>query len=147
MLGQVRLNIRSFCQNAGYGRSNLEKGQLLVMKPEVDNKQDKYATVVKTLDGDIVGRVFLLLSESARRMMRNSHKLGILLVPTFIKLNEVEVTDCHGKRYMENQQEIQVDFLVTNKSSKNVRASLLLKALKWKGIEFVEAEEIQTNNC
>ena len=111
------------------------------MKPEVDNKRDKYAIVVKTLDGDIVGRVSLLLSESPRRMMRNSHKLGIALHPTFVKLNEVEVTDRRGKRYLEDQPEIQVDFLATNKSSREVRASLLLKALKLKGIEVVEAED------
>ena len=135
------MNLRGFPQNAGYGPVNLERGQLLVMKPEVDNEHDKYATVVKTLDGNIVGRVALPLSKSARKMMQNARKLGIDLHPTFIKLNEVEVTERGGKRYLEDQPEIQVDFGVTNNSSKKVRASLVSVAIKWKGIEFVEVEE------
>ena len=66
--------------------------------------------------------------------------MGIDLHPTFIELNEVEVTERGRKRYLEDQPEIQVDFEVTNNSSKEVRASLVSVAMKWKGIEFVEVE-------
>ena len=85
MLEQVWFNLRGFSQNAGYGPSNLEQGQLLVVKPEDDNKRDKNATLVKTLDGNIVGRVSLPLSKYARKMMRDAHDLGSKLHPTFIK--------------------------------------------------------------
>ena len=111
------MNLRGFPQNVGYGPVNLEKGRQLVMKPEVGNEHNKYTTVVRTLDGDIVGLVALPLSKSARKMMRDIRKLGMDLFPTFIKLNEVEVREPGGKRYWEDQREIQVEFVVTNNST------------------------------
>ena len=56
-LGYTHLNLRGFEQNVGYDRIILEENQELIMSRDNDNKYDNNATVVKTVDGFIVGRV------------------------------------------------------------------------------------------
>ena len=57
VLGHSIMNLRGFSQNVGYGRIHLETNQQLIMFRDIHNKYDKQVTVVKTMDGLIVGRV------------------------------------------------------------------------------------------
>ena len=101
----------------GYGVRDLKKGQELVMEREFKNKHDSHATVVKTLEGDIVGRVKKQLSRSAKKIMRQVKKLGIHSCASFVKMNETLVWENNGKKYLEDQPEIEVEFLLNNSST------------------------------
>ena len=57
LLEYSMMYLRGFPQNVGYDCNSLENGQELIMTPDVDNKYDNLATVVKTLDEFIVRRV------------------------------------------------------------------------------------------
>ena len=67
------------------------------MARDVDNKYDNLATVVKTLDGFIVGRVLKPLTKSCQLMMNTVDVLPINLRVSFIRLNGTEVKERNGK--------------------------------------------------
>ena len=100
----------------GYDRICLEENQELIMSRDVDNKYDNLGTVVKTLDGFIVGRVPKPLTKPCRVMMNTVDVLSINLRVSFIKLNGTEVREKNGKRYWEDQPEIRVEFVTEKKS-------------------------------
>ena len=111
------------------------------MSRDNDNKYDNNATVVKTVDGFIVGRVPKKFTQSCRVMMDTIDVLSINLSVSFIKLNGTEVREKTGKRYWEDQPEIRVDFLTEEKKINKIRERLLHISKQWKGIEFIEVEE------
>ena len=125
----------------GYDRIILEENQELIMSRDNDNKYDNNATVVKTVDGFIVGRVPKKFTQSCRVMMDTIDVLSINLSVSFIKLNGTEVREKTGKRYWEDQPEIRVDFLTEEKKINKIRERLLHISKQWKGIEFIEVEE------
>ena len=102
----------------GYDRIILDENQELIMSRDNTKKYDNNATVVKTLDGFIVGRVPKQFTKSCRVMMDTVDILSINLSVSFIKLNGTEVREKTGKRYWEDQPEIRVDFLTEKKSQK-----------------------------
>ena len=111
------------------------------MSRDVDNKYNNLATVVKTLDGFIVGRVPKPLTKPCRVMMNTVDVLSINLRVSFIKLNGTEVKEQNGKRYWEDQSEIRVEFVTEKKSLQNIRERLLSISRQWKGIELIKVEE------
>ena len=98
LLGNTILHLRGFQQNVGYDRICLEENQELIVSRDITNKYDNHATVVKTLDGFIVGRVPKPLTKSCRVMMDTVDVLSINLSVSFIKLNGTEVREQTGKR-------------------------------------------------
>merc|ERR1719491_2381632 len=138
LVGQAWLRVRGYSQN---GDCNLKQDQILCMLKELGNKWDNDATLVKTLDGKIVGRVPRLLSTDARKMMQDAADFGAKLHLTFIQLHEVEVKDRRGKRYLEEQPEIQVDFRVKRKLTKTDRACFYELSRTWKDFHYVEADD------
>ena len=75
----------------GYDRIFLEETQELIVSRDITNKYDNHATVVKTLDGFIVGRVPESLTKSCQVMMDTVDVLSINLSVSFIKSNGTEV--------------------------------------------------------
>ena len=130
----------------GYDRICLEENQELIMSRDVINKYDNHATVVKTLDGFIVGRVPKPLTKPCRVMMDTVDVLSINLLVSFIKLNGTEVREKTGKRYWEDQPEIRVEFVTEKKSLQKIRERLLSMSRQWKGIELIEVEEEMEND-
>ena len=100
----------------GYDRITLEENQELIMSRDNDNKYDNNATVVKTVDGFIVGRVPKKFKKSCRVTMDTIDVLSINLSVSFIKLNGTEVREKTGKQYWEDQLKIRVDFLTEEKN-------------------------------
>ena len=125
----------------GYDWICLEEIQELIVSRDNTNKYDNYATVVKTLDGFIVGRNPKPLTKSCRVMMDTVDVLSINLSVSCIKLNGTEVREKTGKRYWEDQPEIRVDLLTEKKSLNKIRERLLRISRQWKGIQFIEVEE------
>ena len=86
LLGYSILHLRGFSQNVVYDRISLEKDQQLIMTRDVENKYDKQATVVKTLDGLIVGRVSKAFTKPYRVMMDTANVLSITTVSRSIDI-------------------------------------------------------------
>ena len=111
------------------------------MTPDVDNKYDNLATVVKTLDEFVVRRVAKAFTKLCRVMVQTVDVLAVNLQVSFIKLNGNEVKERNGKYYWEDQPEIRIEFVTDKKSIQTIRERLLKIAKKWKGIELIEVEE------
>ena len=99
ILGYSTLNLRGFSHNVGYGCHLLEKNQQLTISRDYNNKYDKPTTVVKTMDGFIVGRVPKGLVKPCWIMMDTVDVISLYLTVSFAKLNATEVNECNGKHY------------------------------------------------
>ena len=69
------------------------------MSRDINNKYDKQATVVKTMDGLVVGRVPKALAKPCRIMMDTVDVLSLYLKVLFVKLNATDVKERNGKSY------------------------------------------------
>ena len=132
------LTLRGFLLNVGYGRHDLEMNQQLTMSRDINNKYDKQATVVKTMDGLVVGRVPKALAKPCRIMMDTVDVLSLYLKVSFVKLNATEVNEKNGKRYRGDQPEIRIEYMSDAKSNNKRKTRLVKLAKKRSGIYLIQ---------
>ena len=77
--GYSVMYLHRFPQNVGYDCNSLKNGQELIMTPDVDNKYDNLATVVKTLDEFIVSLDAEPLTKLCRVMVQTVDVLSVNL--------------------------------------------------------------------
>ena len=103
------------------------------MSRDIHNKYDKLATIVKTMDGLIVGRVPNALAKPCRIMMDTVDVLSIHLQVSFVKLIGTEVNESNGKQYWEDQPEIRIEYMSDHISNNKRRERLANIAKHWTG--------------
>ena len=141
LIGHAILDLRGHAQNTEHGRGRLKEGQELFMSNDYNNKYDKNAVVVTTLDGYVVGRVPKEISMKCCTMLESIDTLSVHTKVSFVQLWDVEIKDSsNGKRYWEKQPRIKVEYMTTESGQALEKKAkrLAKKAKAWLPIELIK---------